>query len=108
MKASKQARTPQENGKVERFHGSIRREAGLPKTATVEEYRRRLEEYRIFFNGSRPHCSLGYCAPEKVYSKTDESGPDINQMIVDGFHAAIDKDLLDKISDEPEASKAAA
>ncbi len=31
-------RAPTTQGKVERWHGSIRREAGLPETAYTEEY----------------------------------------------------------------------
>jgi len=31
-------RTPECNGKVERYHGCLRTEAGLPETGTVEDY----------------------------------------------------------------------
>ncbi len=63
-------RTPEENGKVERFHGSIRKEAGLPDRASLDEYDRIMREYRDFYNNERPHCSLGYRTPERVYNKT--------------------------------------
>jgi putative transposase len=63
-------RTPECNGKVERYHGCLRTEAALPKEGTVEEYQGLLQSYRAFFNHSRPHCSLGYRTPAEVYNKT--------------------------------------
>jgi len=63
-------RTPEENGKVERYHGCLRAEAGLPERGTVEEYRDLLQRYRGFFNNRRPHCSLGYRTPAEAYYKT--------------------------------------
>ena len=60
-------RTPEQNGKVERFHGSIRRELELPEEATLEEYQRTLEDFVEFYNEERPHCSLRYLTPQMVY-----------------------------------------
>ena len=63
-------RTPEENGKVERYHGCLRAEAGLPKKGTVQEYSDLLQRYRAFFNHHRPHCSLGYRTPAEAFYKT--------------------------------------
>ena len=63
-------RVPQENGKVERSHGCLRTEASIPDSGTVQEYQLHMEQYRAFFNEVRPHCSLGYETPEKVFNKT--------------------------------------
>lgn len=63
-------RTPEGNGKVERFHGCIRTEADLPEVLAVDGYREILVRYRHFFNCERPHCSLDYRTPWDVYFKT--------------------------------------
>lgn len=73
-------RTPQENGKVERYHGTLRREAELPKTGTVQEYSALLEEFRRYYNRDRPHCSLDYRTPYDAYLKaprTKETADDL-------------------------------
>ncbi len=63
-------RTPECNGKVERYHGCLRTEAGLPETGTVEDYQGILGRYRAFYNDRRPHCSLDYRTPAETYDKT--------------------------------------
>lgn len=65
-------RTPECNGKVERYHGCLRTEAELPREGTVEEYQDLLQRYRSFFNNERPHYSLGYRTPSEAYYKTFE------------------------------------
>lgn len=69
-------RKPTTQGKVERFHGTLRREADLPKKATVEEYQRILENFVEFYNWKRPHWSHNLDTPAKRYfgsSKSAES-----------------------------------
>ena len=80
-------RVPQLNGKVERYHGSLGTEAGLPETATVEEYRGRLEEYRTFYNMERPHCSLGLRTPSEVYYKTFKAFASVDILIREALDA---------------------
>ena len=65
-------RTPECNGKVERYHGCLRVEADLPAEGTVEDYRDILLRYRDFFNNHRPNCSLDYRTPAETYNKTYE------------------------------------
>lgn len=48
-------RKPTTQGKVERWHGSIRREAHLPSMAAVEEYQSLMKAYVDFYNNIRPH-----------------------------------------------------
>lgn len=75
-------REPERNGKVERYHGSIRREADLPAVGTVDEYLGHLERYRTFYNEVRPHCALGYRTPSEVYDKTLlPRGSDVDGLI---------------------------
>lgn len=61
-------RKPTTQGKVERFHGSLRREAHLPEKATLEEYRRIMDEYVLFYNMKRPHWSCDLKTPAEAYT----------------------------------------
>jgi transposase InsO family protein len=65
-------RVPQCNGKVERYHGCLRTEAGLLKEGTVDEYRGIMQRYKRFYNSERPHCALNYRTPSEAYYKTFE------------------------------------
>lgn len=60
-------RKPTTTGKVERWHGSIRREADLPKEASVDEYLGVMSEYSMFYNYSRPHYAIGLMTPAEAY-----------------------------------------
>lgn len=76
-------KTPQQNGKVERFHGSMEKEAEPPKEDSVEGYRKLMEAYRMFYNTERPHCSLGVRTPSEVYNKTEKQYLSVDRMIAD-------------------------
>ena len=65
-------RTPEGNGKAERVHGSMRGEAGLPESATLDGYRSLMEEYVRHYNEDRPHCALEYRTPKDVFDKTSD------------------------------------
>jgi transposase InsO family protein len=55
---------PQSNGKIERWHQSIKREAIRPKTPTCREDARRIVgEYVDRYNTQRLHSAIGYVAP---------------------------------------------
>lgn len=60
-------RKPTTQGKVERWHGSIRREAGLPKEAPLLCYEAMMRNYVAFYNEIRPHWSCGLETPFKTY-----------------------------------------
>ncbi len=62
-----QVRKPTTQGKVERWHGSLRRESNLPSRATLEEYQRIMDEYVEFYNEVRPHWSCGLQTPAATY-----------------------------------------
>jgi len=55
---------PMQNGYVERFNGSIRKELlNAYVFKTLPEVREKLEEWRIDYNQNRPHKALNYLTP---------------------------------------------
>jgi putative transposase len=55
---------PQSNGKLERWHGSLKRECIRPACpATVEEARRRVADFVAYYNTVRLHSAIGYITP---------------------------------------------
>lgn len=65
---------PQSNGKIERFHGTIKSEAirNMPKF-TLEQVKNEVEEWIRFYNYERLHSSLDYVAPMDVLENRKES-----------------------------------
>lgn len=55
---------PQSNGKLERWHKSIKHECIRPKVPlSLEEARKQATDYIRYYNDDRLHSSLGYVAP---------------------------------------------
>jgi putative transposase len=55
---------PQSNGKLERWHGSLKRECVRPSAASsVDEAERRISSYVEHYNTVRLHSALGYVTP---------------------------------------------
>jgi len=55
---------PQSNGKLERFHGTIKRECIRPAApASLEEARRLVADYVEHYNHVRLNSAIGYLAP---------------------------------------------
>lgn len=55
---------PQSNGKLERFHKTIKHECIRPKVPlSLDEARAQVTDYIHFYNDERLHSSLGYIAP---------------------------------------------
>jgi len=58
---------PQSNGKLERFHKSIKSECIRPKCAdTQEEAKRNIDEYVEYYNNERLHSAIGYVTPRQM------------------------------------------
>jgi transposase InsO family protein len=67
---------PQTNGKVERFHKTLKRWlARQPRAATVEELQDQLDAFRHIYNHERPHRSLDRRFPAEVWAVAPKSGP---------------------------------
>ena len=55
---------PQSNGKIERWHGSLKAECIRPTCpANLEEARRRIQTYVDHYNNVRLHSAIGYITP---------------------------------------------
>jgi transposase InsO family protein len=58
---------PQSNGKLERWHQSVKRECIRPLTPlTLEDARRVIQDYIDYYNGVRLHSAIGYVSPQDM------------------------------------------
>lgn len=58
---------PQSNGKLERYHKSIKTECIRPKCAeTKEQAEQNIEEYVEYYNTERLHSAIGYVTPKQM------------------------------------------
>ena len=56
---------PQSNGKLERYHKTIKSECIRPKVAlSLEDARNQIADYISFYNDERLHSAIGYIAPK--------------------------------------------
>jgi putative transposase len=56
---------PQSNGKLERYHKTIKQECIRPKTPlSLKEAREQLGDYITYYNEERLHSAIGYIAPK--------------------------------------------
>jgi transposase InsO family protein len=67
---------PQTNGKVERFHQTLKKHLrGLPRAATIEQLQAQLDHFRHIYNHERPHRSIGRRTPAQAWLDAPKSGP---------------------------------
>jgi transposase InsO family protein len=67
---------PQTNGKVERFHQTLKRWlTKQPPAATVEQLQNQLEMFRHLYNHQRPHRSLHRRFPAQIWTDAPKTGP---------------------------------
>jgi transposase InsO family protein len=71
---------PQSNGKVERWHGTLKRECIRPQTPLgLDDARRLVGKYVEYYNNTRLHSAIGYITPkdkldgkeEQIWSERD-------------------------------------
>ena len=64
---------PQSNGKIERWHKSLKRECIRPKTPlSLEEAREIVKGFVDYYNNERLHSALGYIAPKDKLESRDK------------------------------------
>ncbi|MCH3973671.1 IS481 family transposase [Bifidobacterium tibiigranuli] len=67
---------PQTQGKIERFHQTLKRWLDKQPTArTTSELQRQLDEFRHHYNEQRPHRSNNHATPAQAYSATPKAMP---------------------------------
>ena len=67
---------PQAQGKVERFHQTLKRWLGRrPPARTLAELQAQLDAFRLEYNEYRPHRALGRITPAEAYAATAKAHP---------------------------------
>lgn len=66
---------PQQNGRHERMHGTLKREACSPPQATPARQQRRFDGFRQEYNHERPHEALGQIPPARLYRNSPRPYP---------------------------------
>lgn len=67
---------PQTQGKIERFHQTLKRFlAQQPKATTINELQNQLNEFKTRYNTQRPHSSLNHKTPHHAYNATIKAKP---------------------------------
>src|SRR3546814_11319146 len=79
---------PQQNGRHERMHLTLKKETTRPPRANILQQQARFDDFVSEFNGERPHDALAMTTPVEVYrpSATPYNGlPEIDYP----FHAQL-------------------
>lgn len=66
---------PDQNGRHERFHKTLKREATQPPSSCRRAQQRRFSRYRQDFNDNRPHEALGQTPPAELYQPSQHPLP---------------------------------
>ena len=61
---------PEENGRHERFHLTLKQDVASPPKATISLQNQAIDEFRYIYNYKRPHEALGMKTPGSVYSNS--------------------------------------
>lgn len=66
---------PQQNGKHERMHRTLKKEATIPSEKNLKIQQERFNKFRKEYNVLRPHEALGMKTPSELYSKSKREMP---------------------------------
>ena len=66
---------PQQNGRHERMHKTLKLETAQPPAATLAQQQERFEHFRSEYNDVRPHEALDQKAPVTAYKPSDRAYP---------------------------------
>lgn len=66
---------PQENGRHERLHRTLKQETARPAKANLREQQRAFDQFRQEYNEQRPHAALGQQTPASCYTASERNYP---------------------------------
>lgn len=67
---------PQTQGKVERFHQTLKKWfRKQPQAATIPQLQAQLDQFREYYNNTRPHRAVGRRTPHQAYTATPKATP---------------------------------
>jgi transposase InsO family protein len=66
---------PDQNGRHERFHETLKAETATPPRASIRGQQAAFDRFRIHYNEERPHEALGMRVPAQLYSPSPRSMP---------------------------------
>jgi transposase InsO family protein len=79
---------PQQNGRHERMHGTLKAETAKPPADTPAEQQARFDHFRVEFNQVRPHEALDQEIPASRFTPSPRPYPDhIDEPAYDADHA---------------------
>lgn len=67
---------PQENGRHERMHKTLKAETANPPMATLLQQQKRFDQWRELFNYERPHEALEQRPPGEIYCRSQRQMPE--------------------------------
>ena len=80
--------SPQQNGRHERLHGTLKEHTAKPPAETLAAQQRRFDRFRREYNEVRPHEALGQETPAKRYGPSPRRRPRrIEEPAYDAEHA---------------------
>jgi transposase InsO family protein len=86
---------PQTNGKVERFHQTVKKWLrSQPPASTLRQLQHQLDTYRAYYNDVRPHRAIGRRTPAQAYTARPKAHP--TGAVTDTSHARTRQDKIDK------------
>lgn len=73
---------PQQNGRHERMHRTLKESTVFPRKKTLKEQQKLFDDFQIEFNTKRPHQALKGSRPAEVYARSSRRMPDKMSEIV--------------------------
>lgn len=61
---------PQQNGRHERFHLTLKQETAMPPALTLSLQQEKFEQFKQYYNERRPHEALGQKVPKTIYKSS--------------------------------------
>jgi transposase InsO family protein len=66
---------PQQNGRHERMHRTLKRDTAMPPAFTLREQQDRFDQFQRCYNEERPHEALAFATPASVYMASTRRYP---------------------------------